>query len=122
MSRNEFVQQALERLQSAPAEMKQDVENAVDEWWWIDIEDNWRLTWFGYACLTDLKIESWEFDFDIKDIRPWMYLTLSRKLKTPFYIVDNKKHAKLVVFDSRSAVMINLYGDLIRWLETLKQQ
>jgi hypothetical protein len=122
MSRNEFVQQVLEQLESLPAEMKQDIENAVDEWWWIDIEDNWRLTWFGYACLTDLKIESWEFDFDIKDIRPWMYLTLSRKLKAPFYIVDNKKHAKLVVFDSRSAVMINLYGDLIRWLETLKQQ
>jgi len=122
MSRNEFVQQALEQLQSAPADSKQEIENTVDEWWWIDIEDNWRLTWFGYASLTDLKIESWEFNFDIKDIRPWMYLTLSRKLKAPFYIVDNKKHAKLVVFDSRSAVMINLYGNLIRWLETLKQQ
>jgi len=122
MSRNEFVQHVLERLPSAPVEIKSDIENVVDEWWWIDIEDNWRLTWFGYACLTNLKIESWEFEFDIKDIRPWMYLTLSRKLKAPFYIVDNKKHAKLVVFDSRSAVMINLYGNLIRWLETLKQQ
>jgi hypothetical protein len=122
MSRNEFVQQVLERLQSAPAEIKSDIERSVDQWWWINIEDNWRLTWYGYACLTDLNEKSWEFDFDIKDIRPWMYLTLSRKLKAPFYIVDNKKHAKLVVFDSRSAVMINLYGNLIRWLETLKQQ
>jgi hypothetical protein len=49
-----------------------------------------------------------------------MYLTLSRKLKAPFYIVDNKKHAKLVVFDSKSAVMINLYGNLIRWINSLK--
>ena len=122
MSRNEFVQHVLEKLESAPAESKQDIERSVGEWWWINIEDNWRLTWYGYACLTDLNEKSWEFDFDIKDIRPWMYLTLSRKLKAPFYIVDNKKHAKLVVFDSRSAVMINLYGNLIRWLETLKQQ
>lgn len=120
MSRNKFVQQLLARSESLSADAQLDIEGAVDEWWWINIDDNWRLTWYGYACLTDLQLESWEFDFDIKDIRPWMYLTLSRKLKAPFYIVDNKKHAKLVVFDSQSAVMISLYGDLIRWIKSIK--
>jgi hypothetical protein len=120
MSRNEFVQNILKPSESLSADARSDIENAVDEWWWINVADNWRLTWYGYACLNDLQLESWEFDFDIKDIRPWMYLTLSRKLKAPFYIVDNKKHAKLVVFDSKSAVMINLYGNLIRWIESLK--
>ena len=120
MLKNEFVQHVLERLESAPADVKLDIENSIDEWWWIKIEDNWRLTWYGYTCLTDLRLESWEFDFDIRDIRPWMYLTLSRNLKAPYYIVDNKKHAKLVVFDSQSAVMISLYGNLIRWINSLK--
>ena len=120
MSRNEFVQNLLEQSQSLSADERLDIENAVDEWWWIDVADNWRLTWYGYACLTGLQLESWEFDFDIKDIRPWMYLTLSRKLKAPFYIVDNKKHAKLVVFDSKTAVMINLYGNLIKWINSIK--
>jgi hypothetical protein len=120
MSRNEFVQHVLEKLESAPADVKSKIDHSINEWWWINIEDNWRLTWYGYVCLTDLNIESWEFNFDIKDIKPWMYLTLSRKLKTPYYIVDNKKHTKLVVFDSQSAVMISLYGNLIRWINSLK--
>jgi len=121
MLRNEFIQHVLERLESTPADVKLDIKNSIDEWWWIKVKDNWRLTWYGYACLTDLKLESWEFNFDIKDIKPWMYLTLSRNLKAPYYIVDNKKHAKLVVFDSQSAVMISLYGNVVTWINSLNK-
>ena len=116
MSRNDYVQQLLAQLS---VEQQSEMVNST-EWWWIPAGDHWRLTWDGYAYLTDLKLESWEFDFALKDIKPWMYLTLSRNLQVPFYIVDNKKHAKLVVFDSKSAVMISLYGDLIRWIKSIK--
>ena len=116
MLKNEYIQQLLIQ---APSGLESETAINTDQWWWIATEDNWRLSWHGYDCLTKLKLESWEFDFVTKEIKPWIYLTLSRKLQAPYYIVDNKKHAKLVIFDSQSAVMINLYGNLIRWIESI---
>jgi hypothetical protein len=116
MSRNEYVQKLLEQV---PAEARSDIEAAVDQWWWDSKPDNWRLTWYGYACLHDLQTESWEFDFPTREVKPWIYLALCRNLTVPYYIVDNKKHNRLVVFDSRSAVMIRLYGDLIKWIRAI---
>lgn len=114
MSRNEYLQQLLSKV---PVELRHDIDTR--EWWWVPLEDNWRLTWLGYASLTDLSAESWEFDFDRRSIEPWIYLKLSRNLQVPYYIVDNKKHNRLVVFDSREAVAINLFGSLERWLRRL---
>jgi hypothetical protein len=116
MSRLDFVQQI---LANAPAVLLTNVD--TQSWWWIPpIEDNWRLTWLGYSNLVELNVKSWEFEFGTNEFRPWMYLTLTRNLQAPFYIVGNKKHHRLVIFDSKSAVMINLYGDLIRWIKSIK--
>ena len=116
MSRLEFVQQTLAQL---PTEIQ--TLNNPQSWWWMPSnENNWRLTWLGYGNLVELNVESWEFEFGSRELKPWMYLTLTRNLRAPFYIVDNKKHNRLVIFDSKSAVMINLYGDLIRWIESIK--
>jgi hypothetical protein len=116
MTRHEYVQHVLEPV---PAELRVDIEANLDDWWWIATTDNWRLTWFGYSSLIDLRVECWEFDFGVREIPPWVYLKLSRNLTIPYYIVDNKKHNRLVVFDSRSAVIINLYGNLIKWIRSL---
>jgi hypothetical protein len=114
MSRNEYLQQLLSKV---PAELRQDID--TKEWWWVPIDDNWRLTWLGYASFVDLGVESWEFDFPSIKLPPWVYLKLSRNLKVPYYIVDNKKHNRLVLFDSREAVAISLFGSLDRWLQRL---
>ena len=114
MLRNDFVQQLVETLPEGER-------NEIDtkDWWWPMVSDSWRLTWSGYADLTRLDCECWAFKFSINGVKPWMYLTLSRNLKAPFYIVENKKPYQLIVFDSKSAMMINLYGDLDRYLATL---
>lgn len=112
MSRNEYLKQL---LSSCPEQVQDDVDTS--EWWWINIEDNWRLTWLGYASFVDLSVDSWDFDFE--KLEPWMYLKLSRNLQVPYYIVDNKKHNKLVVFDSRQAVAIKLFKSLDHWLRRL---
>jgi len=114
MSRNEYIVQL---LSNKPAEIRSDID--TKEWWWVPVEDHWRLTWLGYASFVDLDVESWDFDFNTHRIQPWVYLKLSRNLHVPYYIVDNKKHNKLVVFDSREAVAINLFGSLERWLRRL---
>jgi len=114
MSRNEYTKQLLSTVLD-------DVRANIDtsEWWWLPVEDSWRLTWLGYASFVDLGAESWDFDFDKLILEPWIYLKLSRNLHVPYYIVDNKKHNKLVVFGSREAVAINLFGSLRKWLQRL---
>jgi hypothetical protein len=114
MSRNEYIEQLLSTI---PAEIRTNIDTS--EWWWLPVEDIWRLTWLGYASFVDLGVESWDFDFDKLILEPWIYLKLSRNLHVPYYIVDNKKHNKLVVFDSREAVAINLFGSLRKWLQRL---
>jgi hypothetical protein len=111
MNRNEYLQLLLSNV---PAELRQDIDTS--EWWWVPIEDNWRLTWLGYASFVDLSVKSWEFDFSMQKLPAWIYLKLSRNLKVPYYIVDNKKHNMLVIFDSREAVSIKLFGSLDKWL------
>jgi len=114
MSRNEYTEQLLSNI---PIEIRCDID--TKEWWWVPLNDHWRLTWLGYASFVDLNIDSWDFDFTSQSIEPWMYLKLSRNLHVPYYIVDNKKHNKLVVFDSREAVAIKLFGSLDKWLKRL---
>jgi hypothetical protein len=115
MTKNEY----LDNIVCSQESEQSSAELNTKDWWWVPTEDNWRLTWLGYAGFVDLGIESWDFDFNIHKLPPWIYLKLSRHLKVPYYIVDNKKHNKLILFDSKSAVVINLYGDLIKWIRAI---
>jgi hypothetical protein len=115
MTKHEYLESIICAV--VPEELRSEIDTS--EWWWLPTEDNWRLTWLGYASFVDLRVESWDFDFASHKIEPWVYLKLSRNLKVPYYIVDNKKHNKLVVFDSREAVAIKLFGSLERWLRRL---
>jgi hypothetical protein len=115
MNRNEYLAQLI--VSKVPEELQGKIDSS--EWWWVPIEDNWRLTWLGYASFVDLEVESWQFDFSSIKLSPWVYLKLSRNLKVPYYIVDNKKHNQLVVFDSKSAMLIKLFGNLNKWIVSL---
>jgi hypothetical protein len=115
MTKNEYLDTII--CSTLPEELHNEINTS--EWWWIPTEDNWRLTWLGYASLNDLNVESWDFDFNSREIAPWIYLKLGRNLQVPYYIVDNKKHNKLVLFDSKSAMMINLYGNLLKWIKSI---
>lgn len=91
--------------------------------WWHDARPNggWRLSWSGYVDLVNvLEVEFWDFDFTNRDIAAWMYLRLKQHIVTPYYIVQNRKHTKLTVFDSKQAMMINLYGEVGRWIASLR--
>jgi hypothetical protein len=117
MNRDEYLAQLINN--KVPIDLQGKIDSS--EWWWVPIEDNWRLTWLGYASFVDLGVESWQFEFNSQKLQlpPWVYLKLSRNLKVPYYIVDNKKHNLLVIFDSREAVAIKLFGSLDRWLQRL---
>lgn len=89
--------------------------------WWYNFRygGGMRLTKQGYdAFVNELKIEHYEFD--IPKTTKFTYgtiLALDHRLQTPYYIArDNQRFNKLIFFGSREAVLVNLYGDLEKFL------
>lgn len=122
MSRSKFTEAMWQQMPQVYQETTS-LENVQVEWWHdARPESNWRLSWSGFVDLVDtLDLETWEFDFEKSDIPLSMLLKLARNMTTPYYIVDNRKHTKIWVLDSRVAVMINLYGTPERWIANLKR-
>ena len=81
-----------------------------------------RLTGPGYAVFTeqlDLARYEWPIQ-DPHDLTQRRLLDLDRKLHMPYYIHAVKGIPKTIVFfGSKEAVMLNLYGDLNRFLDML---
>ena len=121
MERSEYTRLMWQQLPVAIQEA-QSLENTEHQWWHDTRDDGgWRLSWSGYVDISDvLHQESWDFDFTTRDIAAWQYLRLKKHINTPYYIVQNRKHTKLSVFDSKLAMMINLYGDVNRWIASLR--
>lgn len=118
MSRLKFTTQFLEHM---PAEQQLGIEQAMTTWWHDPrLNGGLRVSWTGFAALIDgLDLEHWTFNFERQGIPPWIYLKLDHHLTAPYYIVDNKKITCLTVFSSRDAMMINLYGNLEKWIDSL---
>ena len=121
MQRLEYTREMWQRL---PAAIRDTVSlDATQIEWWHDTraDGGWRLSWTGLVDLTDvLHIESWDFDFASREIQPWMLLKLKKHVLVPYYITDNRKHTRLTVLDSKLAVMINLYGEVEKWIKSLQ--
>jgi len=78
-----------------------------------------RLTHQGYdVFVNDLKIEYYVFEIPANTkFNQRMILALDRKLQMPYYIKrDQRRVCKLIFFGSREAVLVNLYGDLEKFL------
>ena len=90
--------------------------------WWVNLRKNggMRLTSVGYTVFTrDLDLARYEFDIpDPHVFDQRVLLKLDRKLHMPYYIASTKQiPKKLIFFGSQEAVMINLYGDLLRFID-----
>ncbi len=120
MQRLDYTRQMWEQL---PVPIRETISlNDVQNTWWHDArpDGGWRLSWSGFVDITDvLGVESWNFDFKPQGIQPWMLLKLKKHLSVPYYIVDNRKHTQLTLLDSKLAVMVNLYGELEKWIKSL---
>ena len=92
--------------------------------WWFNIRKNggMRLTGPGYTVFSeqlDLARYEWQIQ-DPHDLNQRRLLDLDRKLQMPYYIHAAKGIPKTIVFfGSKEAVMLNLYGDLNKFLDTL---
>lgn len=118
MLRLNYTRQILEQL---PLNGRLALDQALVTWWYDSRHTGGlRLSWVGFTVLVnDLDIEFWQFDFAKQGIPPWIYLRLDQHLTAPYYMVDNKKITSLMVFSSRDAMMINLYGTVEKWIASL---
>ncbi len=93
--------------------------------WWVNIrkKGGMRLTGPGYDAFTNqLHIARYEWPItDPQAFNQRVILSLDRKLHMPYYISSTKGvPKKIVLFGSQEAVMVNLYGDLGRWLDSIQ--
>ena len=93
--------------------------------WWFNIRKNggMRLTGPGYTVFTE-QLDLARYEWPIADALTFnqhVILALDRKLHMPYYISSTKGiPKKIVLFGSQEAVMVNLYGDLGRWLDSIQ--
>jgi hypothetical protein len=75
------------------------------------------LTDEGFRVLIAvLELQHWQLPVDPKTITKRVLLDLDRKIEFPFYL--EKRSRQIVFFSSREALMANLYGNLIKFLES----
>jgi len=88
--------------------------------WWANLRSGGglRLTDRGYEIFCEhLDLEHHHYSLEPFRITMTHVLALDRKLQMPYYIVGKKKiPVDLVMFGSREAMLVNLYGDLDKFL------
>ena len=91
----------------------------VESMWWHDARNNagLRITLFAYTHLLELEVEHYRFDLTADVSRkPRVLLDLDQCMTCPYYL-HTKKSPQLVLFGSREAVMLALYGDVEKFLK-----
>ena len=93
--------------------------------WWFSPRGGLRLTSMGDLEFRYSKIEYYNHDFRSTN-KSWyaFVLDLDKKINCPYYVDVNKSdkgHVPFIrLYDSRIAMMLNLYGDLDSYLDSIK--
>lgn len=91
--------------------------------WWVNLRAHGglRLTMAGMVVFDELSITKYEFEIPTDTpVTPKLLLTLDQKLTCPYYITPGKK-SKLWLYGGKEAVMLNIYGDIKKFIDSLSQ-
>jgi hypothetical protein len=89
-----------------------------DIWRNLRNDGGFRLTNKGYELFSNyLELEHYTVDLNIPSVSIKMLLDLDHKLKHPYYLHLYKRNVDLILFDSKEAMLANLYGDLKKFLD-----
>ena len=107
-----------------PDKQRIDMDSAMSVWW-LNLRKNggMRLTGLGYrAFVEDLELEHYAYSIDDPMIiNQHTILDLDRKMQMPYYIHAVKGvPKKIIFFGSQEAVLVQLYGNLNKFLENYK--
>lgn len=91
--------------------------------WWYDArpKGGLRLTDAGYSMFVqDLNLHQHVFHVDTCILKPRNLLQLDRYLTCPYYLRRRRGQYNIVLFGDQEAVMLNLYGDVERFISSLE--
>lgn len=102
---------------------------AMARWWATGRQDGLRLTDDGNTAFSSAEIEY--FDFEFKPIKEGWYgfiLELNKKIRCPYFIgvqvltevTLRVRHPYIRLYDSRIAMMVQLYGNIEDYLVSIK--
>jgi hypothetical protein len=108
-------------LQEIPTEinpfLNKNIEKLIFDWWFTSNNSGLRLTDLGHKAFTMSNIEYYHFDLKMNKPMNLGLLALSKKLKCPYYISADRK---IKIYDDKIAVMINLYGGVFQYIDSLR--
>lgn len=115
VSRLEITRTVLERL---PGSDHFGLDQATVSWYYnIRHSGGMRLTDAGLTAMRMARLESWTVPIKNRvDKRILMHL--DRKIQFPYYL--DQRHRLIHFFSSREAVMASLYGDISKWLDSMR--
>ena len=118
--------------ESSKADIGEDIDKILTRWWATGRQDGLRLTEYGDLNFRMAEIEFYNFSLenDIKNNpkQEWhlFLLECNKKIKCPYYLgvnkIKDKKIPYIRFYDSKIAMMVELYGSLRDYLNSLKDQ
>jgi hypothetical protein len=130
MIKSDFKDQILKVvLDQLPEHIKINLDDASKHWF-VDFrkEGGLRLSDAGDLAFRTADLEFFDFPFTVKDLPDGLskgLVRLSKRMKCPYYLgtkkVDGKVTGFVRIYDSRIAMMINLYGNFASYIESLRE-
>ena len=95
--------------------------------WMSGRQDGLRLTEYGDFIFRTAEIEYYQSNFKLREgtSEHAYVMEINKKIKCPFYLGVNKIEGKkkqpyIRLYDSKIAMMIELYGDIVSYLDSIK--
>lgn len=94
----------------------------ISEWWVTKSGDSLRLSPIGDMMFRQAQIEFFDLPVKIKHTNWYKFLTdCNKKIKCPYFFSSNKiKEPFIRLYDSKTAMMLTLYGDIDSYLESVR--
>lgn len=96
-------------------------------WWFTGRQDGLRLTDEGVVAFELAQIDYYDINLYIKNISHYNFvLQLHKKIKCPYYLgvnkIDKTKKFYIRLYDSKIAMMVNLYGNIQDYLNSIRDK
>jgi hypothetical protein len=96
--------------------------NKLQKLWWKSnrSDSGFRLSDMGFKAFNLAEIESWSYEISRYVVGNYL-LDLDRYIDCPYAIEANNKTLHLHIYDSKIAVMINLYQGVDPYINSFKK-
>jgi hypothetical protein len=105
------------------------IDELLPRWWYTGRNEGLRLTDIGTLAFQAAQIEFYDIEFKQQGSSWYSFLVeVNNKINCPYYlgsgkkINNEKKNAYIRLYDSKVAMLINLYGSLEEYLTATRSK